>query len=229
MKKLEDARALAERMVEIGRACGKKVKALLTDMNQPLGNAIGNSLEVIEALETLKGKGPRDLVEISQELTAQMFVMGGIEDRVEAGRTRFDSLIASGKGLEKFARVIAEQGGDAKVVEDYSRLPAAEHEDSVVASEDGWVTRLEAETLGRASMLLGAGRLRLDASVDPAVGLVVEKKVGDSVRAGERLAAVYTNDRSNLARALEMLRAAVTVRPEPVAAPPLILGAVPEE
>jgi len=155
--------------------------------------------------------------------------MGGVEDRVEAGRTRFDSLIASGKGLEKFAQAIAEQGGDAKVVEDYSRLPAAEHEDSVAASEDGWLARLEAETLGRASMLLGAGRLRLDASVDPAVGLVLEKKIGDPVRAGERLTAVYSNDRNNLARALEMLRAAVTVRPEPVAAPPLILGAVPEE
>ncbi len=228
MKKLEDARALAARMVEIGTACGKKVRALLTDMNQPLGHAVGNSLEVIESLETLKGKGPQDLVEVSRELTAEMFVMGGIDRQLEAARARFDALISSGKGLEKFAQVISEQGGDAKVVEDYARLPAAAHEDSVVASEDGWVARLEAETIGRACMLLGAGRARVDASIDPGVGLALEKKVGDPVRAGERLAAVYSNDQAHLARTLEMLRGAVTISLEPVARPPLILGAVPE-
>ncbi len=227
MKKLEDARALATRMVEIGQAHGVEVRALLTDMSQPLGNAVGNALEVIESLETLKGRGPRDLVEVSRELTARMFVMAG-EKSLEAARGKFDALIRSGQALEKFRACLEAQGGDAKIAEDYSRLPTAEHEEALVASEDGWVAELEAETIGRAAMALGAGRERLDSQIDPSVGLVLEKKVGDEARTGERLASVYYNDRGRLARALEMLRAAVRISPERPPQRPLILGSVPE-
>lgn len=229
MKKLEDARSLAARMVEIGTACGKRVRALLTDMSQPLGNAVGNALEVIEALETLKGRGPRDLVEVSRELTARMFQMGGVADSLEAGRKKFDALIRGGQGLERFAQAVAAQGGDARVAEEYGRLPAARFEHSVAAPADGWIARLEAETIGRASMLLGAGRERLDSVIDPGVGLVVEKKVGDPVHRGERICTLFANDRARLERAREMVQAALALTPGPVAAPPLILGAVPEE
>jgi len=223
MKTLEDSRELASRMVEIGAAFKKKVAAVITDMSQPLGNAVGNALEVIECIETLKGRGPHDLVQLSRELSAQMFIVGAVEKSIDAARAKFDSLMASGKPLETLARTIAEQVGDAGVVEDYSRLPSARQEDSIVAWEDGWVSGLEAFSIGRASMVLGAGRERLDSVIDPGVGLVFEKKVGDRVSAGERLCILLANDESRLARARAMLRAAISISPEPVAAPPLIL------
>jgi pyrimidine-nucleoside phosphorylase len=226
MKKLEDSRALAGRMVEIGSACGAQVRALITDMNQPLGNAVGNSLEVIECLETLKGRGPRDLVEVSRELTARMFVLGGVEKWLDGARVRFDSIISSGKGVEAFAQVVAAQGGDARVVEDYSRLPNAQSEDAYVASEEGYIAELEAETIGRASMVLGAGRERLDSVIDPAVGIVFEKKVGDAVSAGERICSLFVNDRALLARARQMLARAIKISPQPVQPPKLILEEV---
>jgi pyrimidine-nucleoside phosphorylase len=222
MKKLEDSRELARRMVEIGMACGKRVTAVITEMSQPLGNAVGNALEVIECIETLKGRGPRDLAELCRELTAQMFLVGGVEKSMEAARAKYTSLIAGGKPLEIFTRVIAEQGGDPKVVEDYSRLPSAKHEDSIVASDDGWVAGLEAFTVGRASMVLGAGRERLDSVIDPGVGLVFEKKVGDCVSAGERICLVYANDAARLERTRDMLRGAIAISPEPAVAPALI-------
>lgn len=228
MKKFEDANELASRMVEIGTACGKRVQALITDMSQPLGNAVGNALEVIESIETLKGRGPRDLVEVCRELTAAMFVLGRVESSLEKARARFDTVLESGAALEKFAQTIAEQGGDPRVVEDYSRFPRAEHQNSIVAAETGYIASLEAEAIGRAAMLLGAGRERLDSVIDPAVGLVFEKKVGDPVSAGERICVVCANDRARLPRVREMIRAAITISSEPVAATPLILARIPE-
>jgi pyrimidine-nucleoside phosphorylase len=227
MKKIEDARALATLMVEIGRACGKQVRALVTDMSQPLGNAVGNALEVIECIETLKGRGPRDLVELCRELTAHMFVLGNIETSLEAARARFYSVIVSGRALEKFARVIGEQGGDPHVIEDYARLPSARYVESIVASENGCISALEAEAIGRASMVLGAGRERVDSSIDHAVGLVFEKKVGDEVRAGERICMIYANDRTRLPRVREMLRAAIAISPDAVRPRSLLLDRIP--
>ena len=224
MKSFEQARELAARMVGIGTACGKRVQELITDMSQPLGRDVGNALEVIEAIETLRGRGPCDLVEVCRELTARMFLLGDLERSLEAGRARFDAVLASGRALESFARVIAEQGGDPRVTEDYSRLPAARHVDSVVARADGYIAGLEAEAMGRASMMLGAGRERVDSVVDPAVGLVFEKKVGDPVRTGERICAVYSNDRGRVPAAVQVIRAAIVISPEPVNAPPLVLG-----
>ncbi len=227
MKRLEDARALAECMVQIGTARGKNVRALITRMDEPLGQAVGNALEIIEAIETLRGRGPTDLVNISRELTAHMFILGSVEDSLEAARSRFDALIAGGQALEKFTRVVAQQGGDARVLEDYSLLPRAQHEDSVVAPEDGYVNRLEAETIGGASMHLGAGRGRLDSVIDPAAGLVFEKKVGDKVEAGERICTLYTNDPGRLRHARDMVRAAISIAPQPATAQPLILEVMP--
>jgi len=224
MKTLEDSRALAERMVAIGTACGKRVKAIVTDMSQPLGCAVGNSLEVIECIEALKGRGPRDLMEVSRQLTAQMFVVGGLETSLGTANKRFDSILGSGHALEKFLQSIQEQGGNPRVVEDYSLLPAAQFEDAVAAPEEGYIAELEAETMGRASMVLGAGRERLDSAIDPAVGLVFEKKVGDPVAAGERVCAIYSNDRSRVERAREMIRGAMRIAAEPVSAPTLVVG-----
>jgi pyrimidine-nucleoside phosphorylase len=226
MQDLENARALATSLVNTGAAHGKRVHALITGMSQPLGNAVGNALEVIESAETLKGRGPGDLVELCRELTAHMLVLGNVTDSLDEGRGRYDSAIASGNALERFARVVAEQGGNPRALEDYSLLPQAQYEDFVVAPEDGYIAGLEARAMGVASMILGAGRDRSDATIDPAVGLVFEKKVGDAVRAGERVCTLYFNDRSRVPRALDMIREAVAISPDPVSPPPLILERV---
>jgi pyrimidine-nucleoside phosphorylase len=223
MKSLDSARALARSMVEIGTAFGKRVHALLTDMNQPLGRAVGNALEVIEVLETLKGRGPRDLVEVSRELTAVMFMLGGVEASLDDARSRFDRVLASGAAFHKLVEIVSEQGGDAAVAEDYAQLPRAEHQVSVVAWQDGYISKIEAETVGLASMRLGAGRERTDSVIDPAAGLVFEKTVGDAVRAGERVCVLYTNDQSRLDEAHVAVRAAIGISPEPAQAPHLIL------
>ncbi|MGO8787079.1 MAG: thymidine phosphorylase [Terriglobia bacterium] len=223
MKELENARALATSLVNTGSAHGKRVHALITAMTQPLGNAVGNALEVIESVETLKGRGPSDLVELCRELAAHMLVLGKVTDSLDEARARYDSVIASGQALERFARVVEAQGGNPRVVEDYSLLPHAQFEDSVVAPANGYIAGLEARAMGVASMVLGAGRERSDATIDPAVGLVFEKKVGDLVRAGERVCSLYSNDRSRLPRALEMIRGAITISPAPVSSQPLVL------
>ena len=229
MKKIEDSRALARRMVDIAAACGKRVVALITDMNQPLGHAAGNALEVIECLEALKGHGPADLMEVSRQLTAHMFVLGGLETTFSGGQQRFNSLVSSGKALEKFVECIAEQGGDPRVVEDYSRFPAAQHLESVVAPRNGCIARLDAEQLGRAAVTLGAGRERLDSLIDPAVGVTLEKKLGDEVQAGERICAVHYNDPARLPRAMEMIRSAISITNEPVDRPCLMRETITSE
>jgi len=228
MKTRERARELGRRMVEIGTACGKRVQALLTAMDQPLGRTVGNALEVIEILEALKGRGPADLMEVSRELTARMFVLGGLDSDLETARKRFDSALASGAALRKFAEIIRWQGGDDGVIEDYTRLPRAEHEESIVAWDEGYVAGLEAEGLGLAAVRLGAGRERLDSVIDPAVGLVFEKKVGDRVVTGDRICGIYFNDRSRLDEVRAALRSAIRISAEPTPEPSLILESIPE-
>jgi len=227
MKTPESARELATRMVEIGTACGKRVEALITGMSQPLGSAVGNTLEVIESIETLKGRGPQDLLDVSRELTARMFVLGGLDASLDAARTRFDQILSSGAALQKFAEIIEFQGGDPRVLEDYSRLPSAGHEESVVAWQEGYVAALEAEALGRASMRLGAGRERMDSVIDRAVGLVFEKKVGDAVNTGDRICTIYANERSFLPEVREAIRSATRIGADPVKPSALVLGHVP--
>jgi pyrimidine-nucleoside phosphorylase len=226
MQALEDARALATSMVDTGTAHGKRVHALITDMSQPLGNAVGNALEVVESVETLKGRGPRDLVKLCRELTAHMLILANVTKSLEEARVRYDAVIASGQALERFARVVAEQGGNPRALEDYSLLPQARYQDSVVAPENGYVAKLEARAMGAASMVLGAGRSRSDATIDSAVGLVFEKKVGDVVRAGERVCVVYSNDRSRASGAIDLIRNGITISQEPSSPRPLILEKV---
>ena len=226
MQELEDARALATSLVDTGAAHGKRVHALITGMSQPLGYAVGNALEVIESVETLRGRGPRDLVELCRELTAHMLLLGQVSDSLDDARQRYDSVISSGQALETFTRVVEEQGGNPLALEDYSLLPQAQFEDAVAAREDGYIAELDARVMGAASMVLGAGRDRADATIDPAVGLVFEKKVGDEVRAGERICILYSNDRSRVPWALDMIREAIVISPVPVSPPPLILERV---
>ncbi len=226
MQKVENARALASSLVSTGIAHGKRVHALITDMTQPLGNAVGNALEVIESVETLKGRGPRDLSDLCRELTAHMLLLGRVTDSLDDARSKYDSVIAGGRAFERFSNAVAEQGGNPRSLEDYSLLPQARHEDAVVAPKDGFISGLEARAMGVASMILGAGRERSDAIIDPAVGLVFEKKIGDEVQAGERVCVVYSNDSSRLAQALDMIRGAITISAEPVSPPPLVLERV---
>ncbi len=224
MPELEDARELAASLVNTGAAHGKRVHALITNMSQPLGNAVGNALEVIESVETLKGRGRGDLVELCRELTAHMLLLGNVTDSLDEARARYDSTIAGGQALERFARVVAAQGGNPRALEDYSLLPQAQYQDSIVAPQDGYISELEARVIGVASMILGAGRERSDAAIDPAVGVVFEKKVGDAVCAGERVCTLYSNDRSRVPWALDMIREAISISPNPVSPPTLVLG-----
>src|ERR1700683_1265591 len=184
MKKQKDAEYLAELMVETGVRMGKKVVALISDMEQPLGRKIGNSLEVEECIEILDGKGPGDLRELCLELSAWMFVLGGTSKSVAAGRALAAEMIASGRARDTFREVIRLQGGDPRVIDDPSRLPHAQHTARVDARLGGYLTAIHCEQVGIASMLLGGGREKKEDSVDAAVGLALERKIGDAVQAG---------------------------------------------
>jgi pyrimidine-nucleoside phosphorylase len=222
MKTLEDSQRLARTMIEIGKGMGKRVVALITDMSQPLGNRVGNSLEIIEAVETLKGKGPGDLTYLSVELAAHMLVLGDLSRTLEEARQKILSLLKSGAGLETFRKIIQLQGGNPGVVEDYSLLPAAQKRFRFSSISTGFVEGIHAERIGVAAMLLGAGRERLDSKIDHAVGLELHKKVGDPVEAGETLCTVLYNDESRLGSALELLNSAYLISPVSIKAPPLI-------
>lgn len=215
MKTLEDSRRLAETMVRIGHGMGKKMRALITDMNQPLGRMVGNTLEVIECLETLRGKGPEDLTTLSVELTAQMIVMAGFAANMGHAREVVRELIESGAGLDKFRQVIAAQGGEPEIVDDYNRLPQAAHRYELNSDTEGYVRTLAAGSVGLASMMLGAGREQVDSIIDPGVGVEVHKKIGDRVERGERLCTVYYNGAERLSEAVFLLISAFQFSEEP--------------
>ena len=221
MKTFEDSRALAQAMVDIGRGMGKRVAALITDMDQPLGNAVGNALEVVECIETLKGQGPRDLEELSVELAAWMLHLGK-DQPLDAARARVRAALASGEGLARFREVIALQGGDPAVCDDPGRLPRAAHTAEVAADVAGYVTRIGCSAIGHAAMTLGAGRETVDSRIDPAVGIVLHKKVGDAVAKDESLATVHANDRGRLGDATTVVRAAFQVGAKAPPKAPLI-------
>jgi len=213
----DEARHLAEMLVGIGRGVGKQVQALITDMNQPLGQAVGNALEVIESIEALKGRGPEDLTTLSVELAARMAVLGGRAATLDHARDLMKGLIASGAGLEKLRQVIEAQGGDPRVVDDYDRLPKAAYMYPYKAETDGFIVEMNAELIGLASMQLGAGRERVDSLIDHAVGIVLQKKVGERVARGDLLCTIYYNDETRLRAAADKLRAAFVIGEE---APP---------
>jgi pyrimidine-nucleoside phosphorylase/thymidine phosphorylase len=219
----DEARKLAETMVAIGRGMGKKVAALITDMDQPLGRNSGNALEVAESIETLKGRGPKDLESLSIELAAWMVHLAGQAPSLDAARARVRDALASGAGLERFRKVIQLQGGDPHVCDDLSLLPHAQETVVVRSERDGRVARLAARAIGHAGMLLGGGRETVDAKIDPTVGFVFHKKVGDPVAGGEPIVTVHVGKASRREAALALLREAIVVAAEAPARGPLVL------
>jgi pyrimidine-nucleoside phosphorylase len=217
MKSEKDAAFLAELMVETGERMGKKVVALITDMDQPLGNKIGNTLEVIEVVEVLHGGGPEDLRELCLELAAWMLYLGGVSHTVAEGKQQSAKLISSGKALDRFRQMVELQGGDARAIDDAKRLPHAQHTLQVSSAKAGYLASMQCEQIGTACVILGGGRERKEDSVDPAVGIVLHKKVGDRVAAGEPLATIYYNVEAPTARARQLIQESCVVTDE---APP---------
>ena len=205
MKAEKDAVFLAELMVETGQRLGKRVSALITDMDQPLGRAVGNALEVAECIDVLKGGGPEDLRELCLVLSAWMFLLGKRVSNVEEGRKLAEELIASGKAKEKFREMIRLQGGDARVIDDPALLPHAQHQNDIVSAAPGFISEIMCEQIGTAGVLLGGGREKKEDAVDPAVGIIVHKKIGDKVSSGERLLTVHYNSSERFSRAKPLL------------------------
>ncbi|MCS6803916.1 MAG: thymidine phosphorylase [Acidobacteriota bacterium] len=222
MKSFEQARQLAQSLASVGRGLGLDVRVLLTDMSQPLGQAVGNALEVIECIEVLKGRGPADLKQLSVELAAHMVVLGQKAASLDEARRLMKQQISNGAGLEKLRAVIAAQGGDPLVVDDYARMPQAAYRAEVVASVDGFVADINAETIGLAAMQLGAGRELIDSLIDPAVGIVLHKKVGDQVQVGQPLATIYYNAAEKMEQARRMVIEAYSYSDAPPAPRPLV-------
>jgi pyrimidine-nucleoside phosphorylase len=226
MKTEADSRRLAESLVSIGNASGVRTEAIITAMDEPLGRAVGNALEVVECIEVLKGRGPKDLIDVSVELTARMLVLGSIAGDRAGAEKQVREAIASGAGVDRFRRIIERQGGDPRVVDDYSRLPAAPERHAITASRAGFVTRLDAEAVGRASVTLGAGRDKVEDAVDPAVGIVVMAKVGDEVRAGDPVLELYYRDHVKLQHAIGRAAEAIAIGDTRPPGRPLIVGEV---
>ena len=205
MKNEADAAFLAELMVETGERMNKEVIALITDMDQPLGMMIGNALEVVEAVEILRGQGPEDLRQLCVELAAWMLLLGEISPTLAEGRNLSQKLIASGAALEKFRHMVELQGGNLRAIDDFKKLPQAQHKMTISAPEAGFLASLQCEQVGTACVVLGGGRERKEDSVDPAVGIALHKKVGDAVSAGEPLATIHYNAESPAVRARQLL------------------------
>jgi pyrimidine-nucleoside phosphorylase len=206
MKKEEDAVFLAELMVETGERMGKQMVALITDMNQPLGRMVGNALEVKECIEVLHGGGPADLRELCLHLGAWMFYLGGASKTVAQGKQLAEEIIASGKAFERFRQMVELQGGDISVIDDPTLLPSTDHRVDVLSPQSGYVTAIQSEQVGTACVILGGGRERKEDSVDPAVGIVVQKKIGDKVTAGESLCTIHCHSDAQAARAKTLLQ-----------------------
>lgn len=193
MKTLEEARQLAKTMVDIGKGLNRKTIAVLSDMSQPLGREVGNANEIKEAVEVLQGKGASDLTTIALTIAAHMTVLGGAYSNFNEAYRGLEAIIQSGKGIDKFKQLIAIQGGDPDVVGDYAKLPQAKYHLDVKTKVKGYVNRIDAEAVGIATMLLGAGRKKKDESIDPAAGVTIMKKIGDRVTPGETICVLHTN------------------------------------
>ncbi|MCY3781064.1 MAG: thymidine phosphorylase [Chloroflexi bacterium] len=229
MKTLDEARALATAMVRIGVDAGRDMVALLSDMNQPLGVAVGNALEVAEAVETLRGEGPADIHVHSVEVAAHMLRLAGQGERwndLAETRGAVDEQLKSGQAFEYFQRMIAAHGGDLRQIEDLSRLPQARLRHDLLARESGNIAAIYADTVGWATLALGAGRATKEDAIDHAVGIEAHKSVGDSVAAGDGLMTIHANDETQLETALNLLDKAVEFSAEPVEPLPLFYGVI---
>lgn len=222
MKTLDQARALARLMVDIGSRLGRRMVAVIADMNQPLGHAVGNALEVGEAIATLRGDGPPDFREHCLAIAAHMLQLGGRAASGAEGRRLAEETLASGAAWEKFRALVAAQGGDVRQIEEPERLPRARWVREIPAPADGYLAEVRAYEVGMAAVVLGAGRARKGEPIDPAVGVIVHHKVGDAVRRGEPLFTVHANDAGRLAEAEAWLARAVRIQEEPASPLPPI-------
>ncbi|RKX41585.1 MAG: pyrimidine-nucleoside phosphorylase [Thermotogae bacterium] len=215
MKSKEKAKELAKMMVNIGKLHGKRTVAILSSMDQPLGRMVGNSLEVIEAIEALKGKGPEDLTELSLCLASYMLYLAGVSDLKDAERI-LRSKIESGEALEKFREMIEAQGGDARIIEDHSLLPISKNVEEVLSDKEGFVEKMDTEKIGVASMVLGAGRKKKEDEIDHSVGVEVLKKLGDRVSKGEPLVKLYCSEKSDVETAKKLIKSAYSISEQPL-------------
>ena len=210
MKNIEDARELAKAMVDIGKENGRSVKAILTDMDRPLGHAIGNALEIREVIDTLKGHGPEDLTHECIIMAAHMLVLSHMCD-YETALNRVQQALDSGAALERLRLMVDAQGGDSRVIDDESILTIGQFTYDVTAPQDGYITHMNTEQCGIASVMLGAGRTVKDGPIDYSAGIVMHKKTGDAVRMGERIATLYASDESLFTNAAQTYLAAITI------------------
>jgi pyrimidine-nucleoside phosphorylase len=222
MKTKAEARQLADALVRVGTAGGKKVRALLTAMEQPLGRAIGNALEVEESIACLRGAGPDDVMEITYALGAQMLLLAGATQDVTEAEAKLKEVVANGRALEKFREIISAQGGDARVADEPERLPQARIKVPLAASADGYVTDVDAMGVALAALRLGAGRARAEDKIDPAVGVSGLVKMGERVTTGAPLCVIHASDESALAEAKAMLSKAIVLGTTRGGAPKLI-------
>ncbi|ANX12772.1 pyrimidine-nucleoside phosphorylase [Fictibacillus arsenicus] len=221
MKTPEEAEELANAMVKIGNAVGRNTMAVISDMSQPLGLAIGNALEIKEAIDTLNGKGPKDLEELCLTLGSHMVYLAKKASSLEEAREMLKDAISSGKALETLKVFLKAQGGDDSVVDHPENLPQAAHTFELTADEDGYVSEIIADEIGTAAMILGAGRATKESEIDLAVGLMLNKKVGDQVSKGDSLVTIYSNT-ENVEDVKNRIRSAYTISKNAVDAPPLI-------
>lgn len=226
MKNTEDAEKLAKEMVKIGDKFQRKTMAILTDMNQPLGCAIGNALEVKEAVAVLKGEGPEDLLEISLCLGSYLLLLAKKVNNLDEARKLLLEKINSGQAYEKFADFVRMQKGDLSVIEDLSLLPQAEYIIEVKSIEEGYINSIEAEEIGEAALMLGAGRENLESKIDMAAGIVLKKKIGDKISKNEVLALIHTNRLDHIESVKEKIIAAYGVILEEVQKPNLIISII---
>jgi len=226
LPRLENSRKLASSLVSIGARLGRKISALITDMSQPLGRMVGNALEVREAIETLNGKGPKDLEDLCCNLGAELFLFAEKETRHAEAIATLRGLLHDSSALTKFQEMVGNQGGDASVVNNPSLLPTAAKTAEIGASRSGIVVGLDALKIGQAANLLGAGRFVKEDTIDPAVGVELQCKVGDTVRMDEPLAVLHVNNEANLSPARSLVDEAYTIGEGPAAPPPLIVERV---
>jgi pyrimidine-nucleoside phosphorylase len=221
METLEEARQLAKLMVDIGQLAGREVVALLSDMNQPLGNAVGNSLEVIEAIDTLGDNGPQDFLEHCLHVSAHMLVLGKRAQDLTEGRAMAEESIANGSAFEKLRVLVQAQGGDVSYIDDTAKFPHAEMIEVVESPRNGYLSQIQARSVGEAAVALGAGRARKSDPIDHAVGFLIHHKVGDWVEKGEPLFTIHANDNQKLAEAKDAVLSAHFFSEEPVEHLPL--------
>lgn len=225
MKDLDSAIELARQMVAIGTANGRKVSALITDMDKPLGRNIGNAMEVAESMAVLQGKGPADLTEVCLQLASNMLMLAGKGDE-KSCRAMAEQVLADGTAFENCCKMFAAQGGDTAVLRDPDKFPKAKYSYELTAPQTGYIAKNDVERIGNASVLLGAGRIKKEDAIDFAAGITMHKKLGDYVRAGESICTFYADDKALFAAAEDMYRGGLVIAEEKPALPPLIYARV---